>query len=138
VAHQPDPDTIKINWPGKQINIDSLFSYKAITLTLIGKEEYNPDTGLFTARDLSKRLTTYKNLVASVSNCNLMFNHINVADCLDDSGRLPLAWEIYNFYHLALIECLKTLTDEQLEIIKLAQAVQESKQDNSDGGPPSN
>ncbi|HTA63164.1 MAG TPA: hypothetical protein VK835_11940, partial [Bacteroidia bacterium] len=117
---QIDPYSIKINYKGNQSDIDSVYSYYSPTMVLIGKDETNPAIGKWTATELRKRLALFRKEILNEYKYPIAFNHIGDEDGYDDSDKIPLLWEISSFYHMPLIECLKTLKNEQVEIKKIA------------------
>jgi hypothetical protein len=87
---------------------------------MIGEEEANPKYGKWSAREVVVKVENYKKELDSLGYKNIPFNHLNTNDLYEYEGRIKLTPEIYWFHHKPLIECLRLITNQQTEILRIA------------------
>lgn len=126
-SKQEDPKTMELKIKEKMNNIDSIYSAISLSLLMIGEEETSPKLGKWSAREVVEKVENYKRELDSLGYQNIPFNHLNTRDLYEYGGRIKLTPEIYWFHHKPLIECLRLITNQQTEILRIAISLKKKK-----------
>ena len=129
---QTDPNGIELNKPSdwdKQLqNIDSLYSYKTSTNILIG-DPTNPKTGKWSASELQLKISEFKTMVSEKDYFTPVYNSLATENGVVQNG-VKMNWWVIHFYYMPLIESLKILTDQQIEIKRITLGLLKERQRN--------
>jgi hypothetical protein len=131
-AKQIDPNEIELNkssdWDKQLQNIDSLYSYKTSTNILIG-DPTNPKTGKWSATELQLKISEFKTMVSEKDCFKPVYNSLATENSFLQDG-VKVDWWIIHFYYMPLIESLKILTDQQIEIKRITLGLLKERQHN--------
>jgi hypothetical protein len=132
VTNQIDPKKFELNakgaWKKPLTNIDSLYSYKTISAILINEPDA-PRQGKWSVNELTERINEYKIQLNQHPDFTPVFNHLQT-DKMYILSDMRIGYDITLFFHMPLIKCLISLTDIEIETMRITNGALKHRQQN--------